>query len=160
MLDDPWLLLAGLLAVGGLLGTVLPLLPGTPLIFLAALAYDSGHEWQIFGPLWLGILLALMLLGMSADWAFGSLGARRGGASWLALVVGFLAGFVGLLVFSLPGMLVGSIGGVVVIELVRRRHAGQAVRAGSGWLIGWFLSAVVEFAIGFVMIALMIWRIG
>lgn len=160
MTNDPWLLLAGLLAVAGLLGTVLPLLPGTPLIFLAALVYDFGHQWRVFGPLWLGLLLALMLLALGADWGLGSLGARRGGASWLALLVGFFAGLVGLLVFSLPGMLIGSMGGVVVIELLRRRHAGLAVRAGGGWLIGWLISVFVEVVIGLIMLAVMIWRIG
>lgn len=160
MLTDPWLLLIAVLAVAGLLGTLLPLFPGTPLIFLAALVYDVGHQWRAFGLLWLGVLLVLMLMAIGADWVLGSLGARRGGASLLALVVGFLAGLVGLIFFSLPGMLIGAIGGVVLVEWGRRRHTGQAVRAGAGWLVGWLVSTVVELAIGIMMVAVVIWRIG
>ncbi|HYN88291.1 MAG TPA: DUF456 domain-containing protein, partial [Ardenticatenaceae bacterium] len=132
--NDPWFSLAGLLIIGGLLGTVLPMLPGTPLIFLGALVYDFGHQWRVFGPLWLGVLLLLALVAVVADWLMGTFGGRKGGASWPALIVGFFAGLVGLFVFSLPGMLLGTVGGVVGTELIRRGDAGQALKAGGGWL--------------------------
>lgn len=159
-MTDPWLLLASLLAILGLVGTVLPVVPGAPLIFLGALAYDFGHQWRVFGPFWLGLLLALMLLSIGTEWLLSSVGARRGGASWPALIAGFAGGLLGLIIFSLPGLLIGSIGSVVGVEWLRHRQAGKALRAGSGWLIGWFLSAVLELVIGIAMIAVMIWRIG
>jgi uncharacterized protein YqgC (DUF456 family) len=82
-----------------------------------------------------------------------------GGASMWSVVVGLILGFVGLLAFSLPGAIVGAVLGVLVTEIIRVRDWKQALKAGSGWAIGWVLSTVFQLGIGLVMVAIFVWQV-
>lgn len=152
--------LAGLLVLLGLAGVILPVLPGAILIFLGALLYDFAHGWIFLGPLWLGVLLGLALLSEGGDWWLGQVGARKGGASGRALVVGTVAGFLGLILFPPFGFLIGSIGGVAGVELLRARDPGHAARAGGGWFVGWLLSLLLQAVVAVAMVAILLWRVA
>lgn len=151
---DSWTLIAAISILAGVLGLFLPFLPGTPLLFLGALLLDMGSGWNRFGPFWLGVLALLTIVSIGADWWLSNATARRGGASWLSLLVGLLLGLAGIVFFPPFGMIVGSVVGVVGTELLRQRNAGQAARAGGGWLIGWLASLAVEVGIGLVMLVI------
>lgn len=151
-------ILAALLVVGGILGIVLPLLPGTPLMFAGALLYDWNHAWSAYGPLWLALLLLLVLLSEGGDWWLSNAGARRGGASWQALLVGALLGLIGLVALPPFGFLIGSVVGVAGTEMLRARDGRRALRAGSGWLAGWLLSMALQGTVALVMLGIILWQ--
>lgn len=151
-------ILAALLILAGLLGLFLPALPGTPLIFAGALVYDLVNDWTVFGWGWLTLLLLLTLLALLGDWWLSNMGARKGGASWQALAVGGVLGLIGLIFLPPFGFLLGSIGGVIGTEILRVRDGRRAVRAGSGWLVGWILSLLLQGAVALAMLGLIIWR--
>ncbi|MGH2544413.1 MAG: DUF456 domain-containing protein [Ardenticatenaceae bacterium] len=149
---------AALLVLGGVVGVVLPVLPGTPLIFLGALVYDWGAEWSVFGWGWLAVLLLLMLIAEGGDWVLSQIGAKRGGASWLSLLVGAVLGIAGLFLLPGFGLIIGSIIGVVGTELLTSRDARRAMRAGGGWLIGWVLSLLLQGATAVIMLGIILWQ--
>ncbi|MBA3532141.1 MAG: DUF456 domain-containing protein [Ardenticatenales bacterium] len=151
-------IVAALLILAGLLGAILPALPSTPLIFAGALLYDWVHEWQFFGWEWLAVLFLLMILAMVGDWWLGNLGAKKGGASWQAMLVGMVLGTVGLFMLPPFGLLIGSLVGIVGTEMIRARHAGKALRAGGGWLAGWLLSLLLQGTIAVLMVGLILWQ--
>jgi uncharacterized protein len=150
--------IAALLVLAGLFGVVLPVLPGTPLIFLGAVVYDIGRGWTIFGWGWLGLLLFLTLLSLVADWWLSTVGARQQGASWRALLAGIVLGIVGLFLLPPFGFVIGSIVGVVGVELLDAGDTRRALRAGRGWIVGWILSLVMEGSIAIMMMAIILWR--
>ena len=91
-----WWILAGLLMIAGLVGTVVPALPGVPMVFagLLLLAWSTGFEPVGLGTLGvLGILTALSIL---IDFLAASLGAKRLGASQRAFWGATLGAVVGL----------------------------------------------------------------
>ena len=92
----------------GLLGTVLPVLPGTILILLGALFYAVVDGFQSVGWPTLAVLGLLTAVATTADIWVGGLGARAGGASGWSIVSGLLGGLIGLLFFSLPGAVIGA----------------------------------------------------
>ena len=159
MWDDPWLIVALVLMLIGLLGVILPLVPGIVLVYLAALLYAVIEGFARIGPITLAVLTVLAVVGVTADLWVSSLGAKVGGASVWALLGGLVLGLVGLIFFSLPGAIVGSVAGVIAVELWRVRDWRKVLKAGGGWLIGWLLSTVVQLSIALIMIAIFFWQV-
>lgn len=147
-----WYVLAALIVIVGLVGTVLPVIPGTILIFgglfLAAWADRFAHVGAV-GLTIIGILGALAFV---ADFVASALGAKRVGASPQALVGATLGGLVGLFL-GIPGMIVGPFVGAVGGELLARGRLAQAGKVGFGTWVGLVFSAVVKVVIAFMMIA-------
>ncbi|MFB0537838.1 MAG: DUF456 domain-containing protein [Anaerolineae bacterium] len=159
MWDDPWLIVALVLMLIGLLGVILPLVPGIVLVYLAALLYAVIEGFVRIGPITLAVLTVLAVVGVTADLWVSSLGAKVGGASVWALLGGLVLGLVGLIFFSLPGAIVGSVAGVITVELWRVRDWRKVLKSGGGWLIGWLLSTVVQLSIALIMIAIFLWQV-
>lgn len=143
----------------GLIGTVLPIIPGTVLIFLAALIYALLEGFQAIGWPTLLVLLVLMIVATTADIWASTVGAKMGGASGWSIVAGLVGGLVGFVAFSLPGAIIGAILGVLLTEIVRVGDLRQAFKAGGGWMLGWLLSTVLQLGIGLVMTAIFVWQV-
>ena len=146
-------LVAGALVVIGLLGVVLPALPGLPLVFAGMwlAAWAGGYAEVGVGTI---IMLAVLtLLSLGVDIIAALMGAKRVGASRLALlgaaigtVVGLFMGFVGILVGPFVGALVG--------EFLHGRKLDMAARVGVGTWLGIVFAAVLKLALGFAMLGI------
>jgi uncharacterized protein YqgC (DUF456 family) len=150
-----WWILAGLLMIAGLVGTVVPALPGVPMVFagLLLLAWSTGFEPVGLGTLGvLGILTALSIL---IDFLAASLGAKRLGASQRAFWGATLGAVVGLF-FGLPGIILGPFVGAVSAELSAGRGAVQAGRSGYGAWIGIVLGTAAKLTIAFLMLGIVL----
>ena len=131
--------------IAGLVGCFVPVLPGPPLAWLGALYYGWQTDWvKISWPV-LGATLIIALIGATADWWMGFLGAKKGGASAWSQVAALFGGLIGFFVFNLPGMLIGSVAAIVAVEWHRLREWKGVLRAGGGYLVGFLLAMVVEF---------------
>jgi hypothetical protein len=144
----------------GLAGCVVPAIPGLPIIWLGALFYAWQTSFQVFGWPLLILLFVLMLVGTTSGIWMSTLGARRGGASLWSSALGLLLGVVGLFLFTLPGMIIGSLLGVMLGELIRHGDWRRMLSASRGYIVSWALSVVVEGAIGVLMIVLFAARVA
>ena len=149
-----WTLSIGLMVVG-LLGTVLPALPGTILIFLGAWlgAWIGGYQ-QVSG-LTVGILAALTLLAWGLEYVSGLLGARRAGASRQALI-GAALGTVAGVFMGLVGVLFMPFVGAVAGEYLARRSHRDSVRVGVATWLGLLVGLLAKVVIAFVMIGIFV----
>ena len=166
--EGPLLAFTLILMVFGLIGSVVPGLPGVTLIFLSALAYAFLTGFETIGAAILVVLFVFAALAFVADFVATSYGARRFGASnWGTVggavggIVGVLVGFLFLGIGSLFGLILGTIAGVFIGEYLRReRHGDQeesdpadagwrrASRATGGVLVGYLASAVIQGLLG------------
>jgi len=153
------LVVTALLMLVGLIGTVLPVIPGTILIFAGALLYALVDRFQAVGWPTLVVLGLLTAVATTADIWASSVGARIGGASVWSVIIGFLAGLAGFVILNLVGAIIGAVLGVLLTEIVRLGDWRQALKAGSGWLVGWVLSTVVQLGVGLIMLAIFIWQV-
>jgi uncharacterized protein YqgC (DUF456 family) len=150
-----WLGVGALLLLG-LVGTIVPFLPGTPLIVVAALVHAAATGWTPIGAGRLTILAALAGFGYALHYFAGALGARRAGGSRWAVVGALVGGVVGLF-FGLPGVLLGPPLGAIAGQLLQSGNLATSVRTGILALIGMVAGAVANFTIAVVMIALFLW---
>ena len=150
-----WWILAGLLMIAGLVGTVVPALPGVPMVFagLLLLAWSTGFEPVGLGTL--GVLGALTAVSILIDFLASALGAKRLGASQRAFWGATLGAVVGLF-FGLPGIILGPFVGAVSAELSAGRGAVQAGRSGYGAWIGIVLGTAAKLTIAFLMLGIVL----
>lgn len=149
--------LAALLIGGGLVGLVLPLLPGAVLLFAGLWlgAWIDNYAYIGAGTLVaLGVMAALTFVCDAAGTAFG---AKRYGASRRA-VAGAAIGSVAGLFFALPGILLGPFIGAVVGELSAQPNLRAATRAGVGATLGLALAVAAKLALGFAMIGIFLFK--
>ena len=145
-------LVGGVLVLVGLAGLVLPVLPGILLVFagLAVAAWADG--FARVGAWGLSIIGVLALLAFAVDFLASLLGARRAGASGLAVAGAGLGALVGLL-FGVPGLILGPFIGAVGGELIARRDLVRAGQVGLATWIGMVLGGVTKVILAFMMIA-------
>ena len=137
----------------GLIGTVLPLLPGTTIILAAAIL----HRLMLGPSKSLGwaslVLLAFLTIASYAiDLAGGWFGARRFGATrWGGL--GATAGAIVGIFFGLPGLLFGPVVGALAGELIGGMKLIEAGRAGWGALLGNLAAMLGRLLIALAMVS-------
>ena len=146
------------LLIAGLVGSFLPLLPGTPLIVLGALLYAFMTDFQTIGVGRLLILVGFSLLAYALDYTAGALGVKKfGGSSWA--VVGAVLGAVVGVFFGPIGLVLGPILGSVLGELLRSRKIKDSLRSAFGTGVGMLLGVVAKLSLALVMVGLVLWWI-
>ena len=150
--------LAVLLILLGVVGTVLPALPGALLVF-AGIALAAAIDDFTRVPVWLLVVLGVLtVLTWVTDYAAAAMGARRAGASRLALV-GAALGTVAGVVTGLWGLVFMPLAGAALGEFVARRDAVRAGKVGIATWIGLLLGTAVKVAIVFVMIGVFVFTL-
>jgi len=174
-----WITLIVMLA--GLAGSVLPGLPGVPLIFISGLVYAFATDFEYVGGLTVAFLGLFAAIALVLDFVATAYGARRFGASNWGTAGGAIGGIVGALIGALFlgigalfGLVLGAIGGVFLGEYLRRRRGDRAAgegqvaprfgredwrrtsRAAGGVLIGYAASAIVQGLLGLLSVVVFV----
>ena len=148
-------ILAITLVIAGLAGTVLPALPGVPLIFggLFLIAYQDG--FRKVGVVTLVILGVLAIVAVVIDYVAAMFGAKRVGASKLALIgatIGTLAG----LFLGFVGIIFGPFIGAATGEFIARQDALQAGKVGFATWLGIIIGIAAKLGIAFLMVGIFV----
>jgi uncharacterized protein YqgC (DUF456 family) len=148
--------IVGLLMAAGLIGAVVPFIPGTPLIFAGAVIYAIATDFTTIGAGRLTVLAVLALAGWAVEHLAGVLGARRAGGG-RAAIIGAIVGTVVGLAFAPLGLLLGPIAGAIAGELLSGRDPAGSVRTGVGTAVGLLVGVAAHFAFALTMVALFAW---
>ena len=147
-------LLAAVLILLGLAGTILPALPGLPLMFAGMLLAAWADGFRLVGGWTLAILGLLTLVSVGVDIAATALGAKRVGASKLAMVGAALGTLLGGIVFNIPGLIIGPFLGAMAGELMHGREIAHASRIGFGTWVGLAVGTALKLAMAFAMLGI------
>ena len=148
-----WWTLTLLLMLVGLVGTLIPLLPGTTIILAAATLHRLmlGEE-QSIGWWTIGGLIALTLVSYALEILSGSLGAKWFGATRWGALGGLLGAIVGLF-FGLVGVFLGPVIGVLLGELLGGKELLPAGKSTWGTVVGTTAGMIGNLALGVLMIS-------
>jgi uncharacterized protein YqgC (DUF456 family) len=149
-----WIVAVAMIVVG-VVGTVLPALPGAAFV-LGGIALAAWIDDFVTVSGWtVGLVAVLALLAFAADYVAAMLGAKKAGASRLAVagaavgtLAGVFTGFVGLLFMPLVGAAIG--------EFIADRDLLRAGRVGVATWIGLLLGTAVKVALVFTMVGIFI----
>lgn len=148
-----WFLTIGLFAVG-LIGTVVPVMPGTTIILAAAIVHrlmlgaDKSIGWST-----IIILTLLTLASYALDILAGYFGAKYFGATKWGTFGAVLGALIGLF-FGLIGLFIGPVIGAIAGEVIAGKRMIDAGRAGWGSLLGNVGAMLAKLIIGLAMIVI------
>jgi hypothetical protein len=153
MMDIALYVLAALLIIVGMAGAVLPTLPGIPMIFGGIWLTAAVDQYRHLGMWWLLIIGALGGIGVIVDFIASALGARRVGASRLALWGASLGTLFGMFL-GVPGLLFGPFFGALLGELASGNSVLRSAHVGVGTWLGLLFGTLLKLVISFVMVGL------
>ena len=156
---SPWLELAVLAAmIVGLVGLVVPVLPGLALMWGAALFWallDGGGplRWSAFA-----VITVLAVVGTAAATWLSGRRASGAGAPWWVLAVGVGGMIIGFFMIPILGLVIGGVGAIWLAELIRLRNPRQAWDTTWAALQGYGLGTAIQLAAGVAV--LLVWLLA
>jgi len=149
-----WVLCIGLIVLG-LAGTVLPLLPGTVLVWGGIVLGAWIDDFARVGTTTVVVVSVLAVLAWALEYVAGLMGAQKVGASKQALlgaavgtVVGLFMGLVGVLFMPLVGAAIG--------EYLARKDQTRAVKVGVATWIGIMVGLIAKVVLAFIMVGIFV----
>lgn len=148
-------IVAALLIVVGVAGTVLPALPGIPLVFGGVLLAAWIDDFQRIPGWVVGVLAVLAVIGVAVDYVAAALSARRVGASRQG-IIGAAIGTVAGIFTGLWGLLFMPLLGAAIGEFLAHRDALRAGKVGIATWFGLLIGAAVKLAVAFSILGIAI----
>lgn len=162
MLTLYWLLVVVMLV--GIVGAVVPALPGVGLIVVAIGVWGAVNGFSEVG-IPLAIAVTALILSVGIDFLATYWGAKRAGASqWgqRGAIIGLILGTLGLLP-ALPiggpilGILIGPILGALIGEFLYRQDLRQAAKATLGIIVGSLIGNLIQGVLAIITVAIFLW---
>jgi len=145
--------LALLVMLAGFVGSVLPGVPGTPLVLAAAIGHRLYFGAHSISNAVLICLIALTAFSVLLDYLATMYGAKKFGATWRGALGAAVGGIIGAF-FGLPGIIAGPFLGAMLFELIGGYKFKNASRAGLGATLGLFAGLIGKCVVCTVMILL------
>jgi uncharacterized protein YqgC (DUF456 family) len=142
---------AVLLIIVGVAGTILPALPGIPLIFGGVLLAAWIDDFQRIGTWTLVVLAVLAVFGVAVDYVAAALSAQRVGASRQGIIGAALGTLAGIFT-GLWGLVFMPLVGAAIGEFLAHRDALRAGKVGAATWFGLLVGTAVKIAVAFTMI--------
>lgn len=152
-MDAFGIFLVALAMVVGIVGTIVPFLPGIPIVWAAALVYGVAEG---FGPIGWTCFVIITLLGIGGLIAGVVVPKRHvegGGAPFSTIVVAVIGAIIGAIVIPVIGIVVGGVLGVLFAERARTQSWELAWASTKRALVGFGLGALVQMGAGIAMMA-------
>ncbi|MGH9213404.1 MAG: DUF456 domain-containing protein [Acidimicrobiales bacterium] len=148
---DGVVVLVALAMAVGIAGTLVPLLPGLALVWVAGLVYGLVEGFGAVGVAAFTVMTLLAAAGVAAGWVLPQRAAGKAGAARSSVWLGAVAAIVGFFVIPVVGVAVGGLLGLYAGEWRRTGDPATAWRATRATLVGFGLASLVQFAAGVVM---------
>lgn len=151
--------LAVALLVGGVIGSVVPLVPGAALSLAGIYGYWWASGYVEPGVIFLVAATLLGLFTLGLDYLAGAVSAKASGASWRTTAIAAVVGLVLLVPMGPVGMLLGVAGTVFGLEFDRSGDLEASVRVAFYTTVGTLASEAIQvlltgaLLVGFFLVA-------
>ena len=142
----------------GVIGTVVPMIPGLGLITAAAVVYGAVEGFGSTGTVAVALIIAVGGAGAAAGFVIPNRAAGAAGAPRSSLVLGGIGAVIGFFAVPVIGMPLGGVVGIYVGERLRTGDGAAAWRTTRATVRGFGLAALAQLAAGLVMAAIwLVW---
>ena len=150
MMEWIWIILGILLMLLGIAGSLLPLLPGPPICYVALLLQQLRPEKPFttkFLLIWAGIVLITLVL----DYLVPIWGTKKFGGTKYG-VWGCMLGFIASFWMGPLGVIFGPFAGAFIGEMLAKQNSKNALRAAFGSFVGFLLGSLIKLITCFMML--------
>jgi len=154
-----WLLvsLAIVCCVIGVIGSLLPGVPGTPLSYVGFLLFHFSAPGNRIA-IWVHIVFILLVIGvLILDYVIPIIGTKKFGGSKYG-VWGSTIGLIVGLFFGIWGVILGPFIGAFIFELIYKKDAGKAFKSALGSFVGFLLSTGIKCILALIMLGIILWK--
>jgi uncharacterized protein YqgC (DUF456 family) len=137
----------------GVVGTVVPVLPGLAVVWGAALAYGLAEGFEAVGTVAFVLITAMAVGGTLAGWILPKRAAEAAGAHRQSIWLGIVLAIAGFFVIPVVGLVVGGLAGLYAGEYQRTHDHAIAWQATRRTVVGFGLAALVQFLAALAMVA-------
>ncbi|TVQ80335.1 MAG: DUF456 domain-containing protein [Flavobacteriales bacterium] len=148
------IILGGLLLLTGLVGAVMPIIPGPPISFFGVLAIHFS-SWVEVPTKWLWILGIAALVITILDYIIPSYFSKKYGAHWFSSLLAFAGMLVGLL-FPPLGLIIGPFIGALIGEIIIGRAFEQGIKSAWATFLGFIFSTMLKLMYAFIAIVIIV----
>lgn len=152
-----YLVISSALMILGIIGVLVPVLPGIPFMFLIAVIFGFVTKFADLKTIELIILALIAGLSLTIDYTTGLFGARYGGATKQSIILGFIGLILGTIIFPPLGGIIGLFLAILFSELYIKKDKTKAFKAASGGLIGSLAGIILNLILALLFITLFIW---
>lgn len=136
----------------GFIGTFIPAIPGTGLVFVSALVYGIITKFNDITVTMTIIFGVLTVVAIILDYSASLIITKKVGASRYGVMGAIIGGIIGFIIFNIIGLIFGQSAGAIVGELLRSRDLGASIKVGFATFIGYLLGVVANSTISLIII--------
>jgi uncharacterized protein YqgC (DUF456 family) len=137
-------ILCSILMLLGLVGTILPILPGIPLAWIGLFIYAIGTGFQKISVTTTIVFLIITLGVMAVGYFAPMMGAQKYKASRSGIIGAFLGLTIGIIIFNVWGLILGPFLGALAGELIVKKPPEQAIKSALGTLVGFVAGTLLQ----------------
>jgi uncharacterized protein YqgC (DUF456 family) len=145
------IILGFILVCAGIIGCVLPIIPGPPVVYLALIMISIARRWEAYSPGFLIVMGCVTAVVTALDYVLPLITAKKYGASKYGVWGAVLGMLLGAIFFPPFGLLIGAFLGAVGFELIFNEETRQSMKAGLGVFMGIILGIFVKLGASGVM---------
>lgn len=149
-MDLVWIIIGASFIIVGIIGSVIPVMPGTPLSYLGLL-FLQLTQTPPFSLTFMLIWALIVILVSGLDNLASIVGAQRMGGTRYGIWGCLFGGVLGIFIFPPFGLILGPIAGAFIGELIGGKNRDQAIRAATGAVLGFFVSTILKLIVSLIL---------
>lgn len=159
-MDVVIIILAALVMLVGLGGTILPALPGLPIMWAVMFGYGWYSGWADYGVTAMVVSGLAVALSIAVEQLASVMGAKKFGASRAGMIGSFVGAIFGFIALNIIGLILGTFLGALLFEMLfSRRNLREGMASGTGALVGFLAGSFFKFIVGACLFAYFIFAI-
>ncbi|MDD3678207.1 MAG: DUF456 domain-containing protein [Dehalococcoidales bacterium] len=144
-------IICAVLILIGLVGVIMPYLPGVPVAWLGLFIYAIGTDWERLSVTTIVVFGAITVLALLVDFIAPLLGAKKYKASKWGIIGASIGLFLGIIIFQIWGIILGPLLGALIGELIAGKSTDIAFKSALGTFIGFIFGTLMKLVLVLVM---------
>ena len=144
-------IICAVLILIGLVGVIMPYLPGVPVAWLGLFIYAIGTDWERLSVTTVVVFGAITVLALLVDFIAPLLGAKKYKASKWGIIGASIGLFLGIIIFQIWGIILGPLLGALIGELIAGKSTDIAFKSALGTFIGFIFGTLMKLVLVLVM---------